>query len=264
MEKRRDTYQAARSGAEKAACDVGINKPLHAEYTVWCGTIVDRTDIICSAANIFKMLCRDYSGYNSWLQYQRELSGSFEYFSINRTTCSLTSFGCEYDRKCWPPGIVISRAWGELTNILISSSAFLTLYTASDVPLVSSHISRALRSESDIDIGNTYMQPKYRTPYIPHPTMQSIPIPQINRRHPRPLPPLITFIIPPHLTPPEPLGLLVTALAKARPNQELDELVARFEIWGRLSARPGLDGRCTGCYAVPAAEGVCARGFVVH
>ena len=74
------------------------------------------------------------------------------------------------------------------------------------------------------------MQPQNRTLHIPRPPMQSIPIPQINRRHPNPPPALIPAIIRRDLTDPVVPHIRATIRSKPDIDQEIGILFAGREV----------------------------------
>lgn len=74
------------------------------------------------------------------------------------------------------------------------------------------------------------MQPQHGTLYIRSSRMQSIPIPQINRRHANPLPSLVPRVILLNLANPVVAHLLFHIFAEANVNQEIRVLLAGLEI----------------------------------
>lgn len=84
--------------------------------------------------------------------------------------------------------------------------------------------------------------------------MQPIPLPQIDRRHPRPPPPLIPLIIRLNSLAPKLSLLLGAILAESDINQEIAVVEVRLEIWGGVGRGPVVNGSGAGCDAVPAAE----------
>jgi hypothetical protein len=76
----------------------------------------------------------------------------------------------------------------------------------------------------------TYMQPQNRTHDIAHPRMQPIPIPQVDRRHTDPFPPLLAPIILPNLFKPILPNIRRTLLAKPNLDQKRQKLISRDKL----------------------------------
>lgn len=97
--------------------------------------------------------------------------------------------------------------------------------------------------------------------------MQSISIPQINRRHPNPLPTFITRIILLKLLRPEFLRLRGAILAKALRYEKLGEFLSRHEVRRGLivlCAEVARDEVGEGIQSLPAAKLATAFGFKVE
>jgi hypothetical protein len=85
------------------------------------------------------------------------------------------------------------------------------------------------------------MQPQNRTPDIPTPPQQSIPLPQIYCRRPDPPPALVPLIIPLHFPLPKLPHLLIAVLAKPDVDQVVAVGVLELEVGGRVVGGPGID-----------------------
>lgn len=107
------------------------------------------------------------------------------------------------------------------------------------------------------------MQPHNRAPNIEQPTMQPIPLAQVNRRHPRPPPPIIPLVIPLDRLLPELSRLTRAVLAKPNVDQEIAEVVVRDEVWCGLVRRPRIDRARASGDTIPAAEATRALRLVV-
>lgn len=76
------------------------------------------------------------------------------------------------------------------------------------------------------------MQPKHRTPHIPQPQMQPIPIPQINRRHTNPLAAILARIIFLQLCDPEISHFAGAIWPETGVDKKRSEVRTRLKVWG--------------------------------
>ena len=111
---------------------------------------------------------------------------------------------------------------------------------------------------------STHMQPHNGTSNIEQASMQTISLPQVNRRHARSPPAIVALIIALDGFGPEISNAAVTVLAEANVYQKVAEFVVWFEIGGGLGAGPSVDGTGAGVYTVPAAERAGSLGFKVE
>jgi len=108
------------------------------------------------------------------------------------------------------------------------------------------------------------MQPHNGTLDVKQPPMQPIPLAQINRRHPRPAPPIIAPVIPLDGLDPVLPDVFPAVLAEADVDQEIAVVVVRLEVGRGRGRGPLVDRARAGGRAVPAAEFARAFGFVVE
>jgi hypothetical protein len=87
------------------------------------------------------------------------------------------------------------------------------------------------------------MQPQHRTHHVTSPHVQTISIPEIDRRHPDPLPPVITLVVFRDLLVPELPDVGGAIFAKPNVDQEIGVLFAGYKVWRRLVlVRPKFTG----------------------
>jgi hypothetical protein len=109
------------------------------------------------------------------------------------------------------------------------------------------------------------MQPKHGTFDVACPQMQPIPIPQINRRHANPLPPLLPRIILTNLIIPVFSLLFGTILSEANINQKVSVISTRLEAISRILGGEVIRNKLPqGIDGVPAPQVSAAVGFVVE
>lgn len=110
----------------------------------------------------------------------------------------------------------------------------------------------------------TYVQPHHRAYDVRQSPVQSIPLSQIDRRHPRSSPARVTPVVTLNGLLPEIPDAAVAVSAEPDVNQEIAERVLGFKIGSLLGGGPVVDGTGACIDAVPTAEFACAFRLVVH
>lgn len=108
------------------------------------------------------------------------------------------------------------------------------------------------------------MQPHHRAPNIEQPTMQPIPLSQVNRRHSRPPPPIIPLVVALDRLLPKFPRLTRAVLTESNVDQEIAVVVVRDEVRCGVVRRPRVDRARAGVDAIPAAEAARALRLVVE
>lgn len=101
---------------------------------------------------------------------------------------------------------------------------------------------------------HNYVQPHDWTLHIKEPSMQTIPVPQVDGRHSKSTPSFVSLVVGFDSTFPEVSDLAVTVLAESDVNQKITVCVIRFKIGSCLRCSPVADVICEQRWGVPAAE----------